>query len=116
MCSVLRELAQEYPQINCAVVLESMPGKLKPDYPEDFSDTILPESIEEVPPRFAISWRNNWMLAHSDYVVAYVAHSWAVLPVRRNGRASEENDDKLGVIIPNGCRLKTTSKHSILFK
>ena len=74
--SVLRELVQEYPQINYAVVLERMPGKQNEDYPEDFSDTMLPEGIENVPPRFAIVWRNKWMLSQSDYVVTYITHSW----------------------------------------
>lgn len=44
--------------------------------PSDTSDTMLPEGIELVHPRYAISWRNNWMLQQSDFVVAYVAHSW----------------------------------------
>ena len=74
--SVLRELVPEYPQINYAVVLERMPGKQNEDYPEDFSDTMLPEGIENVPPRFAIVWRNKWMLRQADYVVTYVTHSW----------------------------------------
>ena len=72
---VLRELLREYPQINYTVVLERMPGKQDEDYPEDFSDTMLPEGIEESPPRFAISWRNKWMLRQSDYVVTYITHS-----------------------------------------
>ena len=25
---------------------------------------------------YAISWRNNWMLKQSDYVVTYIAHSY----------------------------------------
>lgn len=72
--SVLRELKKEYPNINCAVVLAYMPGKQN-EY-DDFSDTMLPEGIESVHPRYAISWRNNWMLKYSDYVVTYIAHSW----------------------------------------
>ena len=74
--SVLRELAQEYAHIYYAVVLEHMPGKRDEDDPEDYSDTMLPEGIEEVSPRFAIVWRNKWMLRQSDYVVTYVTHSW----------------------------------------
>ena len=74
--SVLRELVQEYPQINYAVVLERMPVKRDEDVLEDYSDTMLPEGIEEVHPRFAIVWRNKWMLRQSDYVVTYVTHSW----------------------------------------
>ena len=74
--SVLRELAQEYAHIYYAVVLERMPGKQSEDYPEDYSDTMLPEGIVEAPPRFAIVWRNKWMLRQADYVVTYVTHSW----------------------------------------
>ena len=70
----LRQLKQEYSHIDYAVVLAYMPGKQK-DY-EDYSDTMLPEGIESIHPRFAISWRNNWMLRHSAYVVTYITHSW----------------------------------------
>lgn len=71
---VLRELKEEYPQINYAVVLVYMPGK-QTEY-DDYSDTMLPEGIESVHPRYAISWRNNWMLKQSDYVVTYITHSY----------------------------------------
>ena len=70
----LQYLQREYPQINYAVVLAYMPSK-KTEY-DDYSDTMLPEGIESVHPRYAISWRNNWMLKYSDYVVTYIAHSW----------------------------------------
>ena len=68
--SELQRLKREYPQINYAVVLAYMPGK-KTEY-----DTMLPEGIESVHPHYAISWRNNWMLRQSAYVVAYITHPW----------------------------------------
>lgn len=71
---ILRELKIEYQQINYAVVLAYMPGK-QTEY-DDFPDTMIPEGIESVHPRYAISWRNNWMLRQSDYVVTYITHSW----------------------------------------
>lgn len=74
--SVLRGLAQEYTHIYYAVVLDRLPVKHSEDDLEDYSDTRLPEGIEEVPPRFAIVWRNKWMLRQADYVVTYVTHSW----------------------------------------
>ena len=74
VCSILRELKTEYPQINYAVVLAYMPGKQTEH--DDYSDAMLPEGIESVLPRYAISWRNNWMLQQSDYVVTYITHSW----------------------------------------
>ena len=70
---VLQKLKLEYPQINYAVVLAYMPGK-KTEY-NDYSDTMLPEGIEPVHPHYAISWRNNWMLRQSEYVVTYITHS-----------------------------------------
>ena len=72
--SELKKLKREYPQINYAVVLAYMPGK-KTEY-DDYSDTMLPEGIESVHPNYAISWRNNWMLKQSDYVVTYITHTW----------------------------------------
>ena len=42
----------------------------------DYPDTMLPEGIESVHPHYAISWRNNWMLKRSDYVVTYITHTW----------------------------------------
>ena len=72
--SVLHDLKKEYPRIQYAVVLAYMPGKQN-EY-DDYSDTMLPEGIESVHPRYAISWRNNWMLKQSDYVVTYITHSW----------------------------------------
>jgi hypothetical protein len=51
-----------------------MPGKKSEYY--DYSDTMLLEGIESVHPHYAISWRNNWMLKQSDYVVTYITHSY----------------------------------------
>ena len=73
MRSVLCELAQIYPQIRYAVVLECMPQKQDT---ADNSCTVLPEGIEKVHPRYAIVWRNRWMVQQSDYVVTYITHSW----------------------------------------
>lgn len=74
--SVLKELVSLYPHINYAVVLERIPPKRDEFDIRDYSDTMLPEGIETVHPRFAISWRNKWMIKQSDYVVTYITHSW----------------------------------------
>lgn len=74
--SVLKELISVYPHIHYAVVLERLPTKRDEFDTRDYSDTMLPEGIETVHPRFAISWRNKWMIKQSDYVVTYITHSW----------------------------------------
>ena len=69
--SVLKEVTTAYPEVGYAVVLAYMPSAKKRT--DDFSDTLLPDGIEKVPKRFAILWRNKWMIEHADYVVTYVA-------------------------------------------
>ena len=70
--SVLKETTTAYPEVGYAVVLAYMPSAKVANLSEDFSDTMLPEGIEKVPKRFAIPWRNKWMIEHADYVVTYV--------------------------------------------
>ena len=74
--SALKELAEIYPHIRYAVVLAYMPGKRDARTDFDYKNTMLPEGIEAVHPRFAISWRNKWMIRQADYVVTYITHSW----------------------------------------
>ena len=76
--SVLRELAEQYANISYAVVLAYLPPQQKDELArnQDYADSMCPEGIETVPKRFAIDWRNRWMLKQADYVITYVTHSW----------------------------------------
>ena len=67
----LEDLSKTYP-IKYYVVLAYMPSKK--DEPDEH--TILPEGIESVPRRFAINYRNKWMLNKSDIVVTYVTRKF----------------------------------------
>ena len=69
----LEDLSHTY-AITYSVVLAYLPTK-KSEY-DDYTNTILPEGIETAPKRFAISYRNKWMIQHSDVVVTYVTHSF----------------------------------------
>ena len=69
----LENLSQTYP-ITYNVVLAYLPTK-KSEY-DNYINTIYPEGIETVPKRFAISYRNKWMIGQSDVVVTYVTHSF----------------------------------------
>lgn len=69
----LEDLSQTYP-ITYSVVLAYLPTE-KNKY-DNLSNTIYPEGIENVPKRFAISWRNKWMIQQSDIVVTYVTHNF----------------------------------------
>ena len=68
--SVLKELKVKYPHIRYTVVLAYMPDEhIKEVYGED---TLYPDGLETVPKRFAISKRNDWLIAHSCIAVCYV--------------------------------------------
>ena len=44
------------------------------EYNKDFYDEILYPGLEDKPLRFAISYRNKWMVEQADYVIAYKTH------------------------------------------
>lgn len=69
--SVLKELSKLHPEIRYAVVLAYLTQQTN----EDYFNTVYPEGIESVPKRFAIDFRNKWMVEQSDIVVAYICRS-----------------------------------------
>lgn len=71
--SLLAELERTH-GIRYEVVLAYLPRKEEGLCGNDH--TLLPEGIETVPPRFAIEYRNRWMIDHSDVVVTYVTRSF----------------------------------------
>ena len=90
---VLRELSAKYP-IKYHIVLAYMPEKRGEFDTADYSDTILPEGIETVPKRFAINYRNKWMIEQSDFVVTYVVHD-AVSGAAQFKRLAERKGKKM---------------------
>lgn len=86
----LVKLKQVYPHISYFVVLAYTPQKQNDFNDIVYSNTIIPDGIEAVPRRFAISWRNKWMIEQSEYVITYITHSFggaaqfALLAERKN--------------------------------
>ncbi len=50
--------------------------KNHPDHQRTRYDSILYPDIEDKPKRYAITYRNRYMVEKADYVVAYVSHDW----------------------------------------
>ena len=70
---LLKEFEKPY-SITYDVVLAYLPKKTDPFFEAYY--TILPEGIEAVPRRFAIDYRNKWLVEHSDIVITYVERSF----------------------------------------
>ncbi|MBQ7324234.1 MAG: hypothetical protein IJW98_00670 [Clostridia bacterium] len=68
--NTLRTLKSQYSQIDALVVLAYLPGKYT--HAETPLDTIYPEGLENVPKRFAICKRNEWMIKQCDLVITFV--------------------------------------------
>ena len=49
-------------------------GKNHLGYAADLYDEIVYPNLEDKPLRFAISYRNKWMVEQANYVIAYVTH------------------------------------------
>lgn len=67
----LKELRKKYTNIKINRVLAYMPK-----CGEAAEDSIIPEGIELVHPKYAISWRNKWMIEQSDYIISFISHSF----------------------------------------
>ena len=70
--AVVREKKERYPQIHSVLVLPYL------DRVFDvcaYDETLYPP-LENVPRRYAISKRNEFMVDHSDVIVAYVVYSF----------------------------------------
>lgn len=88
----LEDLSQTYP-ITYSVVLAYLPTEKNKN--DNLTNTIYPEGLETVPKRFAIPWRNKWMIQQSDVVVTYVTHTYG-------GAAQfKEMAERLGKLIIN---------------
>ena len=69
----LKQAKMQHPHIHINVVLAYMPTPNDAQYGED---SVLPEGIETVPKRFAINYRNEWMLRRAAYVICYIARHY----------------------------------------
>ena len=68
----VRELKKDYPGLRSILVLPY----LNRGYDASLYDESVYPPIEDVPKKFAISRRNEWMVEKADVIIAYVDHDW----------------------------------------
>ncbi len=69
---ILKLVKEDYPFINYGVVLAYLPPKKNEYFRYSNTETLYPSGIEDVPKRFAIDFRNKWMVKHSDIIVCFI--------------------------------------------
>lgn len=93
--NILKSLKIKYPHISYNIVLAYLPVN-KDNYSTDYSkNTLYPEGLESVHPKYAIVKRNQWMIEKSDYVIVYVKRSSG------NAAKFKELSEKKGKIVIN---------------
>ena len=71
-----KEYQKTHPDSKLYFITPYLENYSKLEYAADLYDgTIYPE-LESVPRKYAISKRNEWIVNHSDYVIAYISHSF----------------------------------------
>lgn len=70
--SLLRDLSARHTDVKYYVVLAYLPQRVH----SSTDITLYPEGIEIIPKRYAIDFRNRWMIEKSDYVITYVTRSF----------------------------------------
>ena len=68
-----KKFKQKHPKVNLLLITPYINRSL---YAEEAYDGIIYPEIECQPLRFAIIYRNRWMVENADCVVAYVNHSY----------------------------------------
>lgn len=87
--SVLKSLSEDFPTISYSVILAYLSISKSSEF--DGLSTIYPEGIECVPKKYAISYRNDWIVRQSDMVICYITHNYGgaakfVEKARKNGK------------------------------
>ncbi len=86
----LRCVSREYSGVSCSVVICGLPRTRQEGDPLP-EETLFPEGLETVPPRWAIVRRNRWMVSQADVVAVHArrpggadrARAYALLHNRR---------------------------------
>ena len=77
---VCRELKEEYSNIEIVYVTPYInlteQEKIKKMQKYGLCDTSIYPPIENTPPKFAISKRNEWMMTNADLIIAYVNRNY----------------------------------------
>ncbi len=71
----VKKFKQSHPNAKSALITPYL-EKWKNTYEKAGFDSIIYPSLEHVPPRYAISRRNKWMIEQADVVISCVSHQY----------------------------------------
>ena len=75
----MTKFQENHPNVKLVLVTPYMTVKCPTEYEnprKKLYDEILYPALEHVLPKFAISYRNRWMVDNADFVIAYIDRSY----------------------------------------
>ena len=75
--TILKEIKADFPDIELLFITPYLNKEYsKLETAKLYYDGIIYPPLENVPRRFCISKRNEWMVKEADFVIAFVKYSW----------------------------------------
>ena len=75
--NILKEIKADFPSIELLFITPYLDDNYsKLETAKLYYDGIIYPPLENVPRRFCISKRNEWMVDEADFVIAFVKYSW----------------------------------------
>lgn len=71
----VKEAQRQVNNIRNCLIIPYLTQSLQEQYNEYFDEVIYPP-LENIPARYAIIRRNEWMVDQADLLIAYVKHGW----------------------------------------
>ena len=72
---ILTNIKTKYSGISLALLTAYHPATMNVNLPDGFDSIYYPSGMENTPPKYAIVKANQYVVDHSDYLIAYVWHS-----------------------------------------
>lgn len=90
---ILKDIAADYTHIKYYVVLSAVPTR-----GIEYKNSIVPDGIENVPPRAGIVYRNEWMIKKSDFIITYINRTAASEAARFAELAKKLNKTVVSIV------------------
>lgn len=71
----VREAKKRHPEVMLTLLLAYYPSGRSQPVPQDYDASFYPPGMETVPKRAAIVRANRYMVAHSQFLIAYAQHT-----------------------------------------
>ncbi len=71
-----KKYKETHPYVKLIFITPYLTEKSLIQWKKDRFDLVIYPELERIPPRYAISHRNRWIVEQADIIIAYIAHEY----------------------------------------